>query len=226
MKYCLYCGCIIRDNMNFSNVFKSSEGLLCDECLSRLERVKNGCIRCGKKTTEVICGDCLKWESNENTKMFNIINYSLFYYNDFAKSMLKQVKFLGDTKLLLAFKKEIQWYFKKKKFNNLYLVPVPLHENRLNERGFNQSLFLAKLMPFPILDILNKVNNEKQSKKRRSERILFDNQYCLKEDINLINKNIMIVDDIYTTGATVHKIGRLLFEKNVKKMISFTLFRS
>lgn len=226
MKYCLYCGCLIRQNINFSNVFKSNDELLCKECLSHLERVKSGCVRCGKKSTEVICSDCRYWENNENTKMFNIINHSLFYYNDYAKSMLKKIKFLGDTKLLLSFKNEIKNFLKKSNFRNLYLVPVPLHENRLYERGFNQSLYLAKLMPFPILDILIKLNNEKQSKKKRSERIIFDNQYCLKEGISLINKNIMIVDDIYTTGATIHKIGRLLFEKKVKEITSFTLFRS
>jgi len=140
--------------------------------------------------------------------------------------VINHIKFLGDVKVLLAFKNQINVYFKNKNFKQIFIIPVPLHEQRLHERGFNQSLYLAKLIPHPILDIVLKSNNDRQSKKKRNDRIRFDNQFHLKEGIDLTNKVVMIVDDIYTTGATIHKIAKLLFEKKAEMVLSFTLFRS
>ncbi len=225
MKTCLSCNGIIMRNLNFSNIFKNDFELLCETCLNRLEQVKNGCARCCKKGSEVICEDCRYWEAYELTKMFQITNYSMYYYNDFGKSMIEKIKFSGDLKCLLAFRNQILEYFKEKKWSDIYLVPVPLHEERLKERGFNQSLALANLIPFPILDVVVKLNNEKQSKKKRIDRLCFDAQYALKENAELLNKKIMIVDDIYTTGATIHKIGKLFADKHIKEIMSFTLFR-
>ncbi len=223
MNRCLHCGVPIRQVMKFSTFFVLQRDFLCGDCLKHLVPVVGGCCRCGKKTNDVICEDCLYWKS----RGIKLTNYSMYYYNHFARALINQIKFMGDVKLLLAFKNKIHRFVKQKNFNQVSLVPVPLHQDRLLERGFNQSLYLAKLLPFQILDIMVKLNNEKQSKKSKMERMKFDVQYKLKNNaINLSNQKIMIVDDIYTTGATVHKIAKILVDKNVKEVISFTLFRS
>jgi len=226
MRECLYCHQYIDKSMSFASLFNQEKAYLCSECVSKLEKVQGGCRRCGKKTTDEICSDCLYWQSLQDTNKYLVNNTSLYYYNDFAKALIQQLKFLGDCKLLLAFKPDIQALFKKVKHNNIILVPVPLHEERLAERGFNQSYLLAKLIKLPILDIVIRNDNTKQSKKRKQARIVIDNQYQLKEEVDLTNKTIIIVDDIYTTGATIHKIARLFFNSGVKKIYSFTLFRS
>jgi competence protein ComFC len=96
----------------------------------------------------------------------------------------------------------------------------------LQKRGFNQSEVIARIINLPILDNIYKSNDVKQSKKKRIARIVFDDQYRLKSKLNLHNKDIIIIDDIYTTGATVHKIAKLLSDCNARNICSFTLFRS
>ncbi len=226
MDYCLMCGKYLNELINYANLFRINNNILCKDCIKHFEKVNNGCVRCGKKTAEVICGDCEYWEKCQETRMFTIKNHSLFYYNDFAKKLIQKIKFLGDAKLLLIFKEWIRYYIKHNNLIDYYLVPVPLHEERLSERGFNQSLFIARMINLPILDIIFKLNNDRQSKKKKAERMMFDNQYQLRDNIDVSNKKVMIVDDIYTTGATIHKIGRLLYDNNIKEMISFTVFRS
>lgn len=226
MEKCLLCEEQINNKFNYSHIFHIGDEFMCEKCLTLFERVKSGCVRCGKKTKDIMCSDCRYWENYELTKMFKIINYSLFYYNEIAKSIVRKIKFTGDLKLIYAFKTEIQLFIKKYKFKDIALIPVPLHSERLGERGFNQSLYIAKLLRLPILDVLVKLNNEKQSKKTKAKRMEFTNLFEIKQGISLENKRVMIVDDIYTTGATIHQIGRILYEKKVKEMLSFTLFRS
>ncbi len=226
MEKCLLCGQHTNNLFNYCHIFGLGNKLLCEKCLILLERVNNGCVKCGKKTKDIICSDCLYWRNYNLTKLFEIVNYSLFYYNDFGKEILRRIKFSGDLKLIYAFKNEIRLFIKKYRFKDITLVPVPIHNERLEERGFNQSLYIAKLFNLPILDVLVKVNNEKQSKKIKAMRMEFNNLFDIKPGVNIENKRVMIVDDIYTTGSTVHQIGRLLYEKKVKEILSFTLFRS
>lgn len=221
---CLICGNIIIEKISFTSLFPKRKRLICDDCLNKFTKVTGGCIRCGKKTTDKICCDCLYWEK-KLTKI--IINYSLYYYNDYAKEVIKKIKFLGDLAPLFSFSSEITHFFRNIRKKNYYLVPVSLHKDRLYERGFNQSKTIAKMINLPILDILVKNNNDRQSKKKKNERIIFDNQYeLINKDIDLHGKNIIIIDDIYTTGATIHKVGKVLLSKNVSHLFSFTLFRS
>ena len=224
---CLLCGNVLNNEINFAKLFKSPKLLLCDDCRLGLEPVKGGCVRCGKKTKDTICDDCLYWEKITLTKDIVITNYSLYYSNNLARLFMRKLKFLGDAFLISAFKPEIRAFFKNITSKKTYLVPVPIHPDRLFERGFNQSLWICKIAGLPILDFIKKNNNEKQSKKKKEERIILDNQYYVEENPDLTGSNIIIVDDIYTTGATVHKIALLLHAScNAKNIISFTLFRS
>lgn len=223
---CLLCQSEIKRNYNYVNLFNVKNNLICQNCSSKLERVTGGCRGCGKKTINTLCDDCIYWMNYENTNMFRMTNYSIYYYNEYAKDYVRQLKFIGNVRILLAFKEDIKLFFKKKFDKSYYLVPIPLHEERLQERGFNQSSVIAELTSYPIVDILKKRNNDKQSKKTRMERIVFDDNYYIEKEVNLTNKRVIIIDDIYTTGATVHKIGKLLFDVGVKDIISFTLFRS
>ena len=91
-----------------------------------------------------------------------------------------------------------------------YVIPVPLHKKKLKQRGYNQVALFAKQLAFHINstyrdDILVKTANTKtQTKKNRLSR-WYDNRslYQLKNPDVLINKNILLVDDVITTGATM-----------------------
>ncbi len=100
--------------------------------------------------------------------------------------------------------------------NNFCLIPVPLHQNRLNWRGFNQSSlvgeYLAKFLNLPYIPnlITKNISTSAQVKStHKSQRLKnLSGAFSLNPAIKT-PKNIIIFDDIYTTGATTLSIARL-----------------
>ena len=114
-----------------------------------------------------------------------------------------------------------------------YLIPVPLHKSRYAERGFNQSEILARELGhlFDILihlDNLVRVKNTKpQFNIETREEKLTNVQDALKvlEPEKNEWKNILWVDDIFTTGATVSEIAKVLINSGAKRVDVLTLAR-
>jgi ComF family protein len=119
------------------------------------------------------------------------------------------------------------------------IAPVPLHPRRLRWRGFNQSLLLASrlseelapLMKIEILDILErKIHNAPQMNvKNYRERLenvknIFDLKSGLNPDL-IKNKNILLLDDIATTGATLGECAKILKSSGAKKVFAAVVAR-
>jgi len=97
------------------------------------------------------------------------------------------------------------------------IIPVPLHKKRFRERGYNQSLCIAKGISkatgIAIYDtsVTRIVYNRTQTKKTKIER--FENVediFQLEENHLLTNKHVLLVDDIITTGATIESLALAL----------------
>jgi competence protein ComFC len=150
-------------------------------------------------------------------------NHSIYAYNDFMQNLIAKWKYRGDYQLGQAFKHPMMDAFSheflKKK---AVAVPIPLSEERLIERGFNQAKMLAHFLPFQSVEALNRVHGEKQSKKTRNERIFTENPFILNTPIK---KPVILVDDIYTTGATIRHAAALLKEHGTPEVYSLTLIR-
>jgi ComF family protein len=110
------------------------------------------------------------------------------------------------------------------------LIPVPLHKQRLRERGFNQALLLVKELshrtgiPYrkrilqkvrPTLPQVNLSGVEREKGVRGSFEIV------RKEELE--EKTILLVDDVYTTGATVNECSKVLLAAGAERVDVFTL---
>lgn len=112
------------------------------------------------------------------------------------------------------------------------LVPVPLHIKKLRERGFNQSLLLAKKIGekyklpvnFSLLKRckftltqtgLNKAEREKNIK----------GAFEIADKKKVAGKDIILIDDVYTTGATINECARVLLKAGAQKVAVLTLAR-
>ena len=98
-----------------------------------------------------------------------------------------------------------------------YIIPVPLHDEKLSQRGYNQSELIAKglqkhLKCTLLNDVLvRKENTVSQTNKSRFHR--FENMagvFYLTEKKELENKHIILLDDVFTTGATISECIKVL----------------
>ena len=110
-----------------------------------------------------------------------------------------------------------------------YILYVPLHKKRERKRGFNQSKIIAnqlgKELGVEVLDILERSKNtrrlfELDEKERKKE---LKNVFKISKDIeNYRNKNVLLIDDIFTTGSTVNEISKLLKLNGINEVYIFT----
>ncbi|OGI25209.1 MAG: hypothetical protein A3J76_03435 [Candidatus Moranbacteria bacterium RBG_13_45_13] len=119
------------------------------------------------------------------------------------------------------------------------IIPVPLHPKRLRWRGFNQAELLAEnisrnispLLEIPVLDILTRKKYNKPQVEIRSYRERQKNVsglFALKPglDSHLVKgKKILLVDDIATTGATLHECAKVLKAAGAKKVFAAVIAR-
>ena len=109
-----------------------------------------------------------------------------------------------------------------------FLVPVPLSKTRLNERGYNQSEIISRCISekFGIptrADVLVKTKNTKpQSILTHAERKTnIEGAYSCTKDLH--GKNIILVDDVFTTGSTLNACAKALKERGAGQIIAITV---
>lgn len=145
-------------------------------------------------------------------------NVALFQYNAFAKEWVGKWKYRGDYELLYSIQDAVLPQLTK----DYPYVPIPLSEERMRERGFNQSEAIIQLTEKEPIHLLSRSGTSKQSKKQRQERVKSENPFQL---LKPIYTPALLVDDIYTTGTTLRHAASLLKEVGCPAVYSFTLFR-
>ncbi|MBC1388262.1 ComF family protein [Listeria innocua] len=195
----------------------SEEILCCASCLAGFEKLTGPlCIRCSRESSDEFCKDC------QGREFFLDSNRSLYQYNDFAKEYMKRFKFQGDYVIGAIFQKELKKYFVASKMT---IVPIPVSGARKLERGFNQTTAILKQSDLRYQEFLAKKHSEKQSKKTKRERLETEQVFYLAGEIGSSEKEIILFDDIYTTGSTLNLAAQVLKESGVKKVSSLTIFR-
>ena len=92
------------------------------------------------------------------------------------------------------------------------------------ERGFNQVEGLVEAAGFSFQDLLGKREETASSSKNRSERLATEIPFFIKTE-DPLPKKILVIDDIYTTGATVNRVKRLFEEAGALDVKTFSLVR-
>jgi ComF family protein len=110
------------------------------------------------------------------------------------------------------------------------LIPVPLHPRRLRERGFNQALLLVRELshhtgiPYQKTILQKKKFTIPQVNLSGVEREkgLRGAFHVIRED-ELEGKGVLLIDDVYTTGATVNECSKVLLRGGAKRVDVLTL---
>ena len=112
------------------------------------------------------------------------------------------------------------------------IIPVPIHNKRRKERGYNQSALIAKEFSKNINELeyedilIKKKNTIAQSTLNKEERLKNAiDMYKIKENKQdiIYNKNVLIFDDIYTTGATANECAKAIRGANSNKIGVLTI---
>ena len=196
-----------------------SESYICDKCKSKLEK------------TELYLNRIDDY-SKDNTKYFDEHAY-IFEYNSIIREKIIEYKFKNKPYLGKMFS---EFFVKNEKMCGFFekydiIIPVPMTNKKIKERGYNQTEIIAKIISQNITNItmqknvlIKYKNNKVQSqlnKEQRQQNV--QNVYELINEEIIKNKNILILDDIYTTGATCNECVKTLRNAQPKKIGIITI---
>lgn len=211
---CICCGEILKRDRRY----------ICRACENKISYLREPCcLKCGKEISDEdkeYCSDC------ENHQRSYDRGFPVMNYEEPIISSMTKFKYGGRKKYAVYYAKEIV----KKYGSRFYelgieaLIPVPIHKDRLRKRGYNQAEILAeemgKMLGIPVdSGIIKRAEKTLPQKEldniRREENLKNAFGYTGKK---IKYKSVLIVDDIYTTGATVEACTRVLRAQDIKNI--------
>jgi len=198
-----------------------NEEVICQKCLLSLKRVSE----------EIIFS-----EFQEKFKKDRIISdfASLYYFEKDKEvhNIIHEFKYNGKFRIGLYLGALIANNLgtKIRSWNIDYIFPVPLHHLRRSERGFNQSYYIAKginsELKIPIAANLLKRQRFTDSQTHLSIIERMENvkdAFLVKKNKKISGKNILLLDDVITTGATISECGKVLLKAGTAKIYAVSV---
>lgn len=200
------------------NLLLSESHHICENCLSQIKWIRGAlCLVCGtpfesQETLSHPCAECLKKPPSFTS------HRSLVYYSDPVRQLIHRYKFKSQLDLIPLF---CSWILQEQKalLEKIdYLIPVPLSRIRLKKRTYNQSLELARTLsqisgiPFLVHSLIKIQETPPQTGLSRTERIrnLKGAFLWRDEKVDIKDKNILLIDDVFTTGSTLATCASVL----------------
>jgi ComF family protein len=207
--------CILCDNKGFARKD------LCFYCLDQLVKNTSCCYQCGcylkSSDNHTLCGQCLKSPPDYERTV------APFVYQGIISYLIKGLKFDSQYKnarlLGMLFTEQLPQDAKLPEC----IIPVPLHKNRYRERGFNQSIEIArtvgKQLAIPLelkACIRHRDTPHQVSLPAKDRHNNIKNAFSVVKTIQY--SHVALLDDVMTTGATVREIARILKTAGVEKI--------
>jgi ComF family protein len=210
---------------NFINLFYP---LHCMSCNSQLDALNESrlCDKCGAS----IKPNAMPPFELETT---GVMAYSAAIYEGTMKELIHSFKYKGKLTLTRTFIKLMADHIKENPeiLDVDLITAVPLHRSRLMRREFNQSLVLANKLArefsLPAKDALKKTKKTKyQNELSKSERLTnLKGAFRVRDNNDISGKDILLVDDVMTTGATLNECADTLLAGGAGSVKCFTLAR-
>ncbi len=191
------------------------------------------CEVCKKDSKEVLCAGCFE---QINFMKPHLGIYSVSVYEGAIKTAIHRFKFKKRKRLAEPLGVLMVQYLSQIPSLDIKeldaIVPVPLHPRRLRQRGFNQVHSLAGIVSryfgTPVLPALERTRETKaQFDLPRQERFKnITKAFKVTNPGSVYNKRLLLLDDIYTTGATITECTKTLKIAGAKRVEVLTLSRA
>ena len=199
---------------------------VCTQCSTSLPTNQHPCRVCAQplETEKMTCGQC-----QHMAPSYNRVLAPLRYRNE-VRQLIIDLKFNGKLRnaRLLA-----EIFHRHTPDDNLAdcLLPIPLHPKRLRERGYNQSVEIARHLS-RITRVRLDVTSAKRVRhtKRQSELSLKDKKSNVRGaftvSFSAVPRNVAIIDDVMTSGHTVNELARVLKQAGVETVYVWAMARA
>lgn len=205
------------------------EGMACFSCRSKIRYIlEPSCKRCGRQlndNSQVFCTECGR------TKHIFDRGIALYDYQSMKKSMYR-FKYKGRREYAKFYAEDICRHFREDilEMRADIIVPIPLHKSRQRSRGYNQAELIAahlsRLLGIPMhKNLVRRVKKTVPQKKldARGRENNLKKAFNIKPDVVKLNKTIILVDDIFTTGSTIDAVAHELKRRGAKAVYFITL---
>jgi competence protein ComFC len=201
---------------------------LCDQCCRKLPCISVPvCAKCGKpESTGLLCPACWGWQSHIDGMR------SPFRFDGVMRKSIHELKYHNLKAIAGSLARLLFNYLQSGPIPGEVLVPVPLHDRRLRQRGYNQSSLITRelgmLVRLPVSEdcLIRLKNNPPQAKTETvDERRKNVSNIFACGDHSLTGKQVLLIDDVCTSGATLESCATALKSNGALSVWGLTLAR-
>ena len=207
---------------------KPSRYRICNRCYATLEVIgERRCLKCGAmlRAEENYCLDCQNHEKHFDRA------FSPVAYSGAGAALVTSLKFRGKKYLARPMARWMTDRFLEEEIAVDAVLPVPLHANRRKQRGYNQSELLAEViaeglrLPLDLTSVYRAKDTLASTGLEGGRTAREENMkdaFKMHSDESVKGKNLLVVDDVITTGATTSELASVLKKAGARSVYVLT----
>ena len=207
-------------------ILKDQKRMICPQCETMLHPIGHPrCFKCGKPVEKgEFCRDCQK-----RKHMFEQ-GRGIFVYDSSMRRSVTRYNYYGCREYGDFYAKAMYRYAKMelREWKPDLIVPVPVHRSKERMRGFNQAAYLAERIsrytgiPADMGLVQKNIKTKSQKKLNALQRRKnLEKAFCVTGDVR--GKDILVIDDVYTTGSTIDAMASCLKKKGAENVYFLTV---
>ena len=203
-----------------------SDRNLCKSCAEKIEYIKDECPVCSGVVENNACVIC------SGRKFYPARHFSLIDYSQEVRELLHGIKYNGLKRAVKILSDIAVAWPELSGIHCDLITSVPMNQKKRWKRGFNQCELIAKTIskkikaPYENI-LLEKTDAGKQNELGYRDRFLnVIGRYKVQSKSKFMGKTVLLVDDIFTSGATVNECARILLENGAFQVFSLSIART
>ena len=191
---------------------KFNDGFVCESCEKVLPYIEKRCKHCGRALLRNadVCDECRGELISFNQAV------SVFDYGESIATLIRNFKYEGQRYLKEYFGEKLYTCFINSNINCDIVTYVPMSSKEYKKRGYNQAELLAKEFikrtKYPIFNgLIKRKETKRQAGLNFKERLEnLESAFAVKNKKTINGKNVLLIDDVLTTGATAERVSATL----------------